>query len=104
MPRKSDPQTQQIQLNIGTLKMGVADIGKFKAALKYYGWESIAMYLRQAALALIRHHAAGESIMQPLRFHVCPPISPRPGQRQKYGHVLASVAADQVDRENNSES
>jgi hypothetical protein len=79
MPRKPDPENQQAKINIGTLKLGLNEIRSFKVALEFYGWQSIASFLRQAALALIRHHAAGETIGQPLSFQVFTSQPPGPG-------------------------
>lgn len=102
MARKPDPKNLLPKFNIGTLKMGVDETIKFRNALDYYGWESIAMFLRQTALALIRQWEAGEPIVQPLSFQMfsADTAQPRTTQRRKYGHLLETVANEQVAREN----
>lgn len=99
MPRRPDPENQHPKYNFGTLKIGLEEGGRFKAALKYYGWDSISSFMKAAALALIRQRARGEPIIQPLSFQA----QPGPAARKKYGHLLQTVAADQVDRENQTD-
>jgi hypothetical protein len=58
------------RINVGSLKLGRTEIEPFHKALDHYGFESIANFLRQVALALAHHHSHGDWLRQPLRFVV----------------------------------
>ena len=58
--------------SVGTLKIPKEDAEKFLAALEGYGFEKSAIFLRRCAYALIKHHASGHKLAQPLAFEVVP--------------------------------
>ena len=60
-------------INVGSLKLLPKDVPKYKKALEFYGYESTSVYLRQVALALIKHAERQDSLVSPLALRTTNP-------------------------------
>ena len=61
------------RINVGSLKLYPAEAEKFKSAIDHYGYESTALFLRRAALGLIKHHKQGDTLAAPLALKTTDP-------------------------------
>ena len=54
----------------GTLKLPEEDVNDFQEALRAYGFDTSAGFLRRCAYALIRHNKGGDKLLQPTSFQI----------------------------------
>jgi len=59
-----------VMRSLGTLKLPEEDVNDFQEALRAYGFDSSAGFLRRCAYALIRHNKSGDKLLQPTSFQI----------------------------------